>query len=92
MNKAETYCYVIREHLKNKKARVCLYYSNQHTDPQKRIEVKRTSSLQSDLLRLAKLTKEEIPGNKKIEIQQESETFKRGVTATTIEKYFLCFR
>lgn len=90
MNKAESYCYVIKDHLKKKKARVCFYYSNQHPNPKKRIEVKRTGDLEMDLLTLSELVQSELNSRKTTSIIKENEIVSDGSQSVNIDKYFIC--
>ncbi len=90
MSKAETYCYVNRKQLENKRARVCLYYSNQHPNSEERIEVRRTGDLKNDLQTLSKLVQNELLGSRKAKIEKEKETIVYNSYKTTINKYFIC--
>lgn len=94
MNKAESYCYVNRNQLKpynnNRKARICLCYSNQHPNPKERIEVKKSGDLQKDLQTLLKLVQDELPARKKVKIEKEKESLIYNTSKTIIEKYFIC--
>ncbi len=92
MNKAESYCYVIKKHLKNYRARVLLYYSNQHSNSQDRIEVIKTGDLKKDLQTLKKLVQDEIPGKRRIKIEEEQELIRdhNQTRITTIDKFFIC--
>ena len=92
MNKAESYCYVIRKHLKNRRLRVCLYYSNQHPNSKERIEVKRTDDLNTDLQNLLSKVREELPKYTRIKLENEKESVVYNATRTTIEKYFICIQ
>ena len=91
MNKAESYCYVIRKHLKNYRARVLLYYSNQNPNPEERIEVRKTGDLNKDLQTLSKMVQNELPGKRKVKIEKENEVIKdhNQTRITAIDKYFL---
>jgi len=88
LNKAETYCYVIRKQLENQRARVFLHYSNQHPNPEERIEIKRTGDLNTDLQTLLKLVKDELPKYKRVRLEKEEESFVSP--SMTIDKYFIC--
>jgi len=90
LSKAETYCYVIKNHLKRPRIRVCLYYSNQHPNPEKRIEIKRTVDLKQDLQTLMKLVQNELPGRKKVSLEKEKESIIYNTSETTIDKFFIC--
>lgn len=90
MNKAESYCYVIRKQLENRRARVCLYYSNQHPNSEERIEVKRTGHIKEDLQTLSKLVQNELPKRRKARIEKEKEVYTNGSQKITIEKFFIC--
>lgn len=94
MSKAESYCYVIRKQLKNRRARILLYYSNQHPNARDRIEVKRTGDLKSDLLTLSALVQNELPGMKEVSIEKETEVIKdhNQTRITTIDKFFICLQ
>ena len=92
MSKAETYCYVNRKQLENKRARICFYYSNQHLNPEERIEVQRSSSIEQDSEALRKLVQDELLGSRKAKIQKEKETVVYNSSKTTINKYFICVR
>jgi len=92
MNKAESYCYVIRKHLKNYRARVLLYYSNQHPNPKERIEVKKTGDLNKDLQTLSEMVQDKLPGRRKITIEKEKESLIYNTSITTIDKYYICIQ